>query len=78
MLLYKLLEMEHALETKRPIYCSQLKAIMTLKKALLKIDLNVEEIPEHSFKKLKCLFEDIINRQLIEDETLLLKEIIRK
>lgn len=70
--------MESALETNTPLYNNQLKTIKTFKKAILKIDLSVEEIPEYSFDKLKCLLEDIINRALIEDETMLLKGIMRR
>lgn len=78
MLLYKLLEMEITIEVTSPSYESQLKAIVSLKKALLKIDFRVEEIPEHSFDKTKCLLEDIIGRKLHDDEARVLKRIIKK
>lgn len=78
MLLFKLLEMECALKAKSLSDTSQLKAIVSLKTALLEIDFSAEEIPEHSYDKLKNLFEDIIRRKLFDDETAVLKWIIQK
>lgn len=78
MLLYKLKEMECVLEAKNHLISSQLITVRSLKKALLKIDDRVEQVPMYSFEKLKVLLEDIISRKLIEDEMILLKKIIKK
>ncbi|QOD62118.1 hypothetical protein H9I45_06665 [Polaribacter haliotis] len=78
MLLYKLRDIETSLE-KEPLKNKDLlEAIVSLKSIFLKLNFEVEEVPEYSFTKILKLLESIKNSTLTKNEELILRCIIKK
>ncbi|WP_435416251.1 hypothetical protein [Polaribacter aestuariivivens] len=78
MFLYKLKEIENSLEEKIASEKSLLEAVISLKNILLKINFEVEDIPEYSFDKILKLLEVVKKSPLTKNEKIILRKIIHK
>ncbi|TMM29391.1 hypothetical protein FDT66_09705 [Polaribacter aestuariivivens] len=78
MFLYKLKEIENSLEEKIASEKSLLDAVISLKNILLKINFEVEDIPEYSFDKILKLLEVVKKSPLTKNEQIILRKIIHK
>ena len=76
MLLYKLKEMECALEKSTSKDKGQLESVTNLKNLLLKIDYKAEIVPENSVEKLEAILTELKGKSLSFNEKKLLKEIV--
>lgn len=77
MLLYKLKELECALEKMAQPNNDLLYAVQSLKSLLLKIDYKYEKIPDYSYYKLRVLLEDVSGKSLTVQQEKLMQQIIK-
>ncbi len=78
MLLYKIKELECALEKDKTKNESKLSIVSSLKNTLLNIDFKTENIPEYSYGKIIQILEDINGTVLSFEEKKIIQDIIPK
>ena len=78
MLLYKIKELECALEKDELKNESKLNIVSSLKNTLLNIDFRTEVIPEYSYDKIIQVLEDINGKVLSFEEKKIIQDVIPK